>query len=159
MTTGDRPDREMSRRFDEFALEGSGRGAATIDPNGYKILSVRLREAEYAGFCEHVRALGLTNNMAMRIAARRIAGFLEIDNETRQHLRQITREIGLIADSLIELNRLALHAGTVDMEALTACRQAFGREFAELDTRLRAILSVSRRRHDGKQLLAAGTAA
>ncbi|MGO6944728.1 DNA mobilization endonuclease VirD1/MobC family subunit, partial [Rhizobium johnstonii] len=55
------------------------RSAEIVDPLGYKIVSVRLRSAEFESFSEQLRALGLTSNLALRIAARRIAGFLEID--------------------------------------------------------------------------------
>lgn len=74
-------------------LFGSTAAAATLkkpapSSNGYKIVSVRLREAEFLSFAEQARALDMTNNMDLRVAARRIARFLEIDAETRSKHRR-----------------------------------------------------------------------
>lgn len=123
------------------------------DPDGYKIVSVRLREAEFLGFAEHANAVGLTNNMALRIAARRIAGFLEVDRETRRLLQDISRNIGHIAASLAALRKAAQQGDPADMEILTRHRLEFGREFSQLDTLLQRLLNTSKRRRDGRTLL------
>jgi type IV secretion system T-DNA border endonuclease VirD1 len=114
---------------------------------------VRLREAEFEVFCEQVRALGLTNNMALRIAARRIGGFLEIDPLTRRRLEEIVRNIGVISQNVTNLNAAYAQSGTVDMEEFAAHRAAFGLEFVQLDALLRSILNISRRRIDGRLML------
>ncbi|OWK25762.1 hypothetical protein AJ87_06900 [Rhizobium yanglingense] len=45
------------------------------DPTAYKIVSIRLRQAEHECFASQTEAIGVTHK-ASRIAARRIAGFL-----------------------------------------------------------------------------------
>ncbi|MBY3027486.1 T-DNA border endonuclease subunit VirD1 [Rhizobium leguminosarum] len=129
------------------------RSAAIVDPLGYKIVSVRLRSAEFESFSEQLLTLGLTSNLALRIAVRRIAGFLEIDAYTRQDLQEITSSIGQIADALNDMSRIASRDGRVDIERFESHRQQFGQEFAALDALLRTILNVSRRRQDGRRLL------
>jgi len=121
--------------------------------NEYKVISVRLRAAEYEAFSEEIREFGLTSNMALRVAARRIGGFLEIDSKSRDHLQEITKRIGTIADGVSELNQLATKSGTIDMDAFQVLRTSFGQEFAKLDGLLRRILNVSCRRRDGAGLV------
>lgn len=122
-------------------------------PSGYKIISVRMRAAEYACFTEAARALSLTNNMALRIAARRIGGFLELDSRTHTELEALSGNIGQTAAALSHLARAAGRDEALDMERFAALRQDFGRDFAVLDDLLRALLNVSRRRRDGRRLL------
>ena len=126
---------------------------APVDPNGYKIVSIRFRQAEFESFSEQVRDMGLTHNLALRIAARRITGFLEIDAETRQLLRQISSNIGEISISLRHLKRIAERTGMVDLKTLNEQRAKFGREFSVLDDKLQTILNVSQRRIDGRVML------
>ena len=124
-----------------------------VDLGGYKVVSVRLREPEFECFTENARAVGLTANMALRIAARRMAGFLETDAETRRLLQEITDNIGEISVNIAQLNRAAARGGTVDMERFAKQRNAFGHEFVRLDGLLRIILNVSQRRRDGRTML------
>lgn len=126
---------------------------ANLNPGAYRIVSVRLRQAEFETFSKQTRSLGFTYNLALRIAARRIAGFLEIDAETRMLLRRISSDIGEISTALGRLNRQAESSGTVDIEKLMECRTSFGREFAVLDDKLQTLLNVSRRRLDGRAML------
>ncbi|SDO05713.1 T-DNA border endonuclease VirD1 [Ensifer sp. YR511] len=97
--------------------------------------------------------MGLTHNLALRIAARRISGFLEIDAETRRSLWQISDKIGEISGNLMHLRRIADRSGTLDMDKLAEYRTAFGREFAVLDDKLQTLLNVSQRRIDGCAML------
>ena len=124
-----------------------------VDIDAYRIVSVRLRQAEYECFTAQTEALGISHSRALRIAARRIAGFLEIDAPTRASLCRISEEISQISTSLRQLSRIAVRDGTVDMQQFTADRSAFGGEFRALDTLLQSILSVSHRRQDGMTLL------
>lgn len=124
-----------------------------IDPNGYKVVSVRMREAEYAAFYVQVQALGLTSNLALRIAARRIGGFLEIDPETRRLFQDAVSRIGAISRNINVLHSDYANSRKVDMETFTAHKLALDEEFARLDTQLSAILNISRRRTDGRILL------
>ena len=128
-------------------------GPAHVDPKGYKIVSIRLRQAEFASFSQQARSLGLTHNLALRIAARRIGGFLEIDAETRRVLRQVSSDIGEISLNISRLRRIADQVGSVDIERLEEQRKEFGREFAVLDDRLQTLLNISKRRIDGRAML------
>jgi type IV secretion system T-DNA border endonuclease VirD1 len=124
-----------------------------IDPNGYKVVSVRLREAEFAVLSEQTRSRGMSNNQALRIAARRIGGFLEIDGRTRQRLEEITRALGEISRQTARLNAAYAQSGKADLQEFAALRAGFGREVAMLDNLLRTILNVSHSRVDGRRLL------
>ncbi len=126
------------------------KGAQKIDPAGYKIVSVRLREAEFEAFSAQATALGLTNNMALRIAARRIGGFLELDGGTREAIENALTAIGVISDAISQLNKAYNESGRVDMREFAAQRAAFGYEFAKLDATLLSLLNVAHRRLDGR---------
>ncbi len=129
-----------------------------VNAGGYKIVSVRLREAEFVSFSEQAHAHSLTTNMALRIAARRIAGFLEVDANTRETLQEISRSIGEIASNLNSMRNITLRTGSPsDIAALTELRVAFGREFSRLDFLLQRILTLSKRRRDGRALLGDAT--
>lgn len=123
------------------------------NPDGYKIVSVRLREAEFLSFAEQANSAGLTNNMALRIAARRIAGFLEIDTGSRTSLQDISRSIGEIAASLADLRQVAQRSDCINMDALNGHRLAFGKEFMTLNSLLQQLLNTSKRRRDGRMML------
>jgi type IV secretion system T-DNA border endonuclease VirD1 len=120
----------------------------------YRIVSVRLRSAEFDEFAATIKAFDLTGSMALRIAARRIGGFLEIDADVRRSLHHLLAAIGEVSASVRALQDVVITTGALSLEELAPPRQAFGLAFAELDALLRAILNVSRRREDGRQLLA-----
>ncbi|MGI8398241.1 T-DNA border endonuclease subunit VirD1 (plasmid) [Agrobacterium deltaense] len=121
---------------------------------GFKVVSTRLRSAEYESFSRQARRLGLSDSMAIRVAVRRIAGFLEIDAETRQKMEAILHSIGALSNNIAALLSAYAENPTTDLGALQAERNAFGKSFADLDSLLRSILSVSRRRIDGCSMLA-----
>ena len=123
------------------------------DPPRYKVVSVRLRAAEFEAFSEQAKALGLTGNMALRIAARRIGGFLEIDQDVRGQLESLLTAVGEISRDIRKLHTDYIESREVDLDCLVAQRVAFGEEFAQLDALLRSILNVSKRRSDGRRKL------
>lgn len=131
----------------------SQRKRRSVDPDGYKIVSVRLRQAEYEDFAEQVEALGMTTNQALRVATRRISGFLEIDQDSRRLLEQVVSEIGSLSRTIAALQTSYATSKDVDMPAFIAARTAFGQDFAILDNKLCEILNVSSRRVDGRHLL------
>lgn len=137
----------------DFAAPVSQRKTRTVDPDGYKIVSVRLRLAEYEAFFEQVEALGMTTNQALRVATRRISGFLEIDQDSRRLLEQVVSEIGILSRTIAALQMSYATSKDVDMPAFIAARTAFGQDFAMLDNKLSEILNVSSRRVDGRHLL------
>ncbi|QCJ00987.1 T-DNA border endonuclease subunit VirD1 [Agrobacterium larrymoorei] len=119
----------------------------------FKVVSTRLRSAEYENFSRQARRLGLSDSMAIRVAVRRIAGFLEIDAETRHKMEAILHSIGTLSNNIAALLTAYAENPTTDLAALQAERNAFGTAFADLDGLLRSILSVSRRRIDGCSML------
>lgn len=123
------------------------------NPAGYKVLSVRLREAEHRAFLEESAKAGLSANMALRIAARRITGYLETDEDTRATLREISGHISQISNSLMVISHSAAKSGQFDMAEISKIRMAFGEQFARLDGRMRCILNISTRRQDGRAML------
>jgi type IV secretion system T-DNA border endonuclease VirD1 len=125
--------------------------------DGYTVLSVRLRNAEFLDFSAQVEKLGLKNNRALRIAARRISGFLEVDEETQDELRRLTLMFGRIANAMSEISRVAKQTQSVDAAIFLHERKALGAEFARLEAQLQLLLNVAKRRQDGtRRLKAAG---
>lgn len=119
-------------------------------PDGYRIVSVRLREAEFEAFSEQVNAVGLTNNMALRVAARRIGGFLEVDAHTRHALEGILQAIGSISREITQMHVASARSGMVNLAEFSALRASLGSEFARLDATLLTILNIADRRLDGR---------
>lgn len=124
-----------------------------VDPAGYKVVSVRLREGEFATLARQAAKCGMSNNMALRVAARRIAGFIEVDANTREALQSISASIGEISSSIRRISHLGPGSPGFDMEHFMKARAAFGREFIELDGHLRSLLNLSKSRIDGCALL------
>ena len=60
--------------------------AAKKEPRADRTISIRLTEAELAELDAQIDGLGLNRNRALRIAARRIGGFLEVDGATVEAL-------------------------------------------------------------------------
>lgn len=131
----------------------AGQRKQQCEEDGYKVVSIRLRSAEFESFFDQANALGLTSNLALRIAARRIGGFLEIDQALRGELEQVMLAIGDISRNVGRLYAAYAESGEADPTELAQQRARFGHEFAELDALLRSILNVSRRRTDGRRLL------
>ena len=120
---------------------------------GHSVVTVRLRNAEFLEFTEQVEAAGLTNNRAFRIAARRISGFLEIDEDTQSTLRNIARQISGIASNINQLAKIANTTNSVDHSAFLEERKKLGLELAQLSDIQQQLLNVGRRRQDGVRRL------
>jgi type IV secretion system T-DNA border endonuclease VirD1 len=125
----------------------------SLKVEGFKVVSARLRSAEYETFSYQARLLGLSDSMAIRVAVRRIGGFLEIDADTREKMEAILQSIGILSSNVSMLLSAYAEDPRSDLEAVRDERIAFGEAFAALDGLLRSILSVSRRRIDGRSLL------
>lgn len=138
---------------DDVAASSSRRRSVAASVERYRNVCIRLREAEYDQFARDVEALGLTSSMALRIAARRIAGFIEVDHDLRRELEATLRAIGTTSEALRDLHSVVAAGGIITLDQLDEQRAYFGVTFAQLDGMLRAILNVSRRRADGCALL------
>ncbi len=117
--------------------------------DGYTIVSVRLRNAEFLEFSEQVKKAGLSNNRAMRIAARRVAGFLELEPESQKALKDTSFALGDIAANINQLARNSRKSETLDIKDFMDARQELGREMAQLQSKIQLLLSIAKRRQDG----------
>ena len=124
-----------------------------IEPERFTVVSVRLRVAELQEFSRQVRASGLTNSMALRIAARRIGGFLEIEKETRHDLEQAMQLIQQVSRNLAELANTFSANSAANLAEFKQERRELSEAFGNLESLLRQILNISRRRIDGRKLI------
>ncbi|MCP3468654.1 T-DNA border endonuclease subunit VirD1 (plasmid) [Bradyrhizobium sp. CCGUVB23] len=143
----------MSHSTDPVGHDVSSRQRRRAERKGFKVVSARLRSPEYESFSRQARSVGLTDSMAIRVAVRRIGGFLEIDAETRRGMEGILQEIGVLSSNVAALLAAYCEDPVANVEAVRIERIAFGEAFADLDSLLRSILSVSRRRTDGCSML------
>lgn len=123
-----------------------------------KTISVRLTSAELAELDAQIASLGLTRNRALRIAARRVGGFLEADPAVREQLKDISRQIGGIATNINQIAKAANRTHDPNYRAFMTERQALGRELMRLKADMQEILDLSARREDGlRRLIEAAT--
>lgn len=130
--------------------ENTGHDSVKPGMEPYKIVSVRLREAEFEAFSEQASEFGLTNNMALRVAARRIGGFIEVDVGTREVLEAVLKSISAISRDIARMHATSMQSGAVNIAEFTKLRAEFGYEFARLDATLMSILNTAERRLDGR---------
>lgn len=132
--------------------------AARKEPRADKTLSVRLTEAELAELDAQIEGLGLTRNKALRIAARRIGGFLEIDAAVVATLREINRQLAGVATNVNQIAHAANRTHDPNYRAFLAQRAELGRLLIETRGALQRILDLGARREDGLARLAAAEA-
>ena len=130
---------------DPKAMKGPARADRTI--------CVRLTAAELEALDDQVAQAGIKRNRALRIAARRIAGFVEMDREALEELRHVSRQIGGVARNVNQIARVAHVTQSPQYEALMEERQHLGREMARLAALLQRLLEVGTRRTDGLRRL------
>ena len=142
------------------ATEGNSKRREAIKReglDGHTVMTVRLRNAEFLEFSDQAEALGLSNNRALRIAARRIGGFLEVDGESQQALKDIARQISGIASNINQLAKIANTTNSVDHKGFLDERKKLGLELARVSDVQQQLLNVGRRRRDGMQRLEEAT--
>lgn len=126
-----------------------GPEAAKKEPREDRTFSVRLTAAELAEFDAQVSTLGLKRNRALRIAARRIAGFVEVDPATVEELRALNRQIAGIATNVNQIAHAANRTHDPDYRAFMAERAVLGRELMAVRGALQRLLDLGARREDG----------
>lgn len=129
------------------------------EPRADKVFSVRLTEAEMAELDAQIGTLGLKRNRALRIAARRIGGFLEVDAATVKELREVNRQLAGVATNINQIAHAANRTHDPDYRAFMAQRADLGRVLLELRGALQRILDLGARREDGLERLKAAVAA
>lgn len=114
-----------------------------------KTVSVKMTEAELAEFDGQISVLGIKRNRALRIAARRIGGFLEVDAEVVAELKSVNRQLSGIATNVNQIAHSANRTHDPDYRAFMAERADLGRELFRLKADLQQILNLAARREDG----------
>ncbi|MBB5224518.1 type IV secretion system T-DNA border endonuclease VirD1 [Amaricoccus macauensis] len=123
--------------------------AAKKEPRADRTISVRLTEAELAELDAQISGLSLNRNRALRIAARRIGGFLEVDGATVEALRTINRQLAGVATNINQIAHSANRTHDPDYRAFMAQRAELGRVLIETRGALQRILDLGARREDG----------
>ena len=129
--------------------------AAKKEQRADRTISVRLTEAELAELDAQIAGLGLNRNRALRIAARRIGGFLEVDGATVEALRTINRQLAGVATNVNQIAHAANRTHDPAYQAFLAERAALGPVLLEVRGALQRILDLGARREDGLARLAA----
>ncbi|WMS45232.1 DNA mobilization endonuclease VirD1/MobC family subunit (plasmid) [Acuticoccus sp. MNP-M23] len=118
-----------------------------------RTIPVKMTVAEVAEFDAAIEPLGLKRNRALRIAARRIAGFMEADPETLAVLKDIQAQISGIATNVNQIAKAANRTHDPDFRAFMAERRDLGKELARVDGQLRKLTNAATRRSDGQERL------
>lgn len=118
-----------------------------------KVISVKMTEAELAEFDAQLAEIGIKRNRALRIAARRIGGFVENDSETIELLKGISRAIAGVATNINQIAKAANRTKDPAYHSFMQERKALGVELARLSAALAPLMDVSRRRSDGLERL------
>ncbi len=126
-----------------------GPDAPDAPPRANRTIPVKLTEAELAEFDAQITRLGLNRNRALRIAARRIAGFVELDHSQVQTLREVTKQLVGIARNINQIAKSANRTREPAYRAFMEERAALGRQMAVLQADLQLLLDLAARREDG----------
>ena len=124
-------------------------------PRADRTFSIRVTEAELAAFDARIALLGLKRNRALRIAMRRIGGFLEVDPGVAEELRGLHRQLTGIATNINQIAHAANRTHDPDYHAFLAARSELGRVLFETRAALARILDLGARREDGLARLSA----
>lgn len=119
------------------------------EENSITTVSVKLRTNEKEEFKRVCKSLGTTPNNALRIFARRSAGYLEVSDTTLEHLETITRQITGVSKNINQIARAANRTHSPDFIAFMEDRRELGTYLAELEYIIRKIVNVGKRRTDG----------
>lgn len=151
------PDGDASGWQDRRMIRGKWQDpeAAKKEPRADRTISVRLTEAELAELDAQIDGLGLNRNRALRIAARRIGGFLEVDAATVEALRTINRQLAGVATNINQIAHSANRTHDPDYQRFMAQRAELGRILIETRGALQRILDLGARREDGLERLKA----
>ncbi|WP_299656193.1 DNA mobilization endonuclease VirD1/MobC family subunit [uncultured Jannaschia sp.] len=132
------------------------KGGDWVDPDAEpapvradKTISVRLTEAELTEFDAQIARLGIKRNRALRIAARRIGGFVEADPAQVEALRDVARQLVGVARNINQIAKSANRTRDPDYRAFMEERAALGKVLARVQGETQIILDLAARREDG----------
>ena len=114
-----------------------------------KVVSVKMTEAELMEFDAQIARLGIKRNRALRIAARRIAGFVEADQAQVEALRDVARQLVGVARNINQIAKSANRTSEPDYRAFMEERAALGKLLARVQGQTQIILDLTARREDG----------
>ena len=136
------------------------KGGDWVDPNAPKkpkrddkVFSIRATRAEVEEFDAQLETVGMKRSQALRIAMRRIAGFVEVDPAVARELRDATKQISGIAKNVNQIARAANRTHDPDYIGFMEERRALGKELSRVEAQMQRILNLAARRHDGLERL------
>ena len=130
----------------------------TPEPKGTKqradrTIPVRISEAELAEFDDQIGVLGLNRNAALRICARRVGGFVELDLESKAELKALKAQLTGIARNINQIARAANRTADPEYHRFMKQRQALGPVLFSVEARIDRLLHQGNRRTDGRERL------
>ncbi len=114
-----------------------------------KTVSVKMTEAELAEFDAQIAKVGLNRNKALRIAARRIGGFVEADADQVAALRDVARQLIGVARNINQIAKSANRTRDPDFVAFMEDRKELGKILARVQGQTQVLLDLAARRGDG----------
>jgi type IV secretion system T-DNA border endonuclease VirD1 len=118
-----------------------------------RTVPVKMTVDELAEFDAAIAGLGLKRNRALRIAARRIAGFVEADPETLAVLKDMSTQLSGIARNVNQIARAANRTHDPDFRAFMEERRDLGKQLARVEGQMRKFMDTAQRRSDGEARL------
>lgn len=133
------------------------KGGDWVDPDAPKaakrddkVFSIRATRAEVEEFDDQLAQIGMKRSQALRIAMRRIAGFVEVDANVTKELRDATKQISGIAKNVNQIARIANRGvDHPDYRGFMEERRALGKELSRIEAQMQRILNLAARRQDG----------
>ena len=136
------------------------KGGDWVDPDATKkpkrddkVFSIRATRAEVEEFDAQLETVGMKRSQALRIAMRRIAGFVEVDPAVARELRDATKQISGIAKNVNQIARAANRTHDPDYIGFMEERRALGKELSRIEAQMQRILNLAARRRDGLERL------
>lgn len=127
--------------------------APAVRPRADRTIPVKMTASELAAFDAVIACHGLKRNRALRIAARRIAGFIEADPETLALLKDMSAQLSGIARNVNQIAKAANRTRDPDFLAFMEDRRELGKQLARVEDLLRQFVDTAQRRSDGEARL------
>lgn len=120
---------------------------------GFQMVSVKMRPAEAEEFASRCKELGVSKNHALRVMAREVCGFIEVDKEALIELKDMSRQLRGIATNINQIAKAGNRTLDPDYRAFMEDRRELGPELIKIQKHLQRILDLGRRREDGLEKL------
>ncbi|TNE64476.1 MAG: plasmid mobilization relaxosome protein MobC [Rhodobacteraceae bacterium] len=131
--------------------------AKSEDPaQRWRVVSVRMRPEELVELDAGIAPLGLSRNRALRTAARRIGGLMELDAETLALMKTIDAQLSGIARNVNQMAKAASRKDDPDYQAFMKERAHLGKELMRVQDKIRYVVDTAKRRNDAYSPLPKG---